>query len=101
MMTEPETEIHPLLVPLINPDHVFEKDTYSAFKAPGLIEFLKTYDITDITVCGIDTDACILATLFDGFDKGYNIRALTELCGSNSGKSLHDAALAVINRNLQ
>ena len=101
MMSGSETEINATLAPLVNPQHTFEKDTYSAFKAPGFSEFLTAHNVTEITLCGIDTDGCVLATLYDGFDRGHKISVLTELCGSHSGKSFHDAALKIIDKNLQ
>lgn len=101
MRTSTETDIHSSLVPLTTPEHVFIKDTYSAFKAFGFTKFLKANNITEITLCGMDTDACVLATYYDGFDLGYSMNMQDELCGSYSGKSLHEAAIQIIDRNLR
>lgn len=61
---------------------VFEKRTYSLFKAPGFPDFLRDRGITRLSICGVDLDACVAATAFDAFDLGYDFEVRFELCGS-------------------
>ena len=96
-----DTDIYPSLQKFLKPGHVFEKNTYSIFKSRPFVYFLKSKAIIELSLCGFDTDACILASHYDGFDLGYRIRVINELCGSHAGKPFHEFGLAIINKNLQ
>jgi nicotinamidase-related amidase len=52
--------------------------------------------IRRVTVCGIDTDACVLGVMFSLFDAGIECRVKPEMCWSTSGADLHRAAMKVI-----
>jgi len=56
---------------LANPSNIFEKNTYSALKQESLLSELNSRSIEEIHLCGIDTDACVLATAYDAFDQNY------------------------------
>lgn len=81
-------------------DNIFQKASYSIFKADGLDNFLKRNQITKLFLCGIDIDACVLASAFDAFDLDYEIEVLTDLSLSHSGERLDNAALEIIKKNL-
>jgi nicotinamidase-related amidase len=49
-----------------------------------------------VTVCGIDTDACVLGVMFSLFDAGIDCCVKQDLCWSSSGKHLHQAAMKII-----
>ncbi|MEK9176538.1 MAG: isochorismatase family cysteine hydrolase [Patescibacteria group bacterium] len=100
MFSSPDTDIHPTLSKFANSDNTFEKSTYSIFKAKGFLNFLKKHNISRLYFCGIDIDACVLASAFDAFDFGYEIKVLKDLSKSHSGKDLDEAALKIINKNL-
>lgn len=100
-MSSPDTDIHSDLVNFAEKYRVFEKISYSIFKAKGFTEFLKQHKITKLLLCGLDTDACVLASAFDAFDLGYEINVLTDLCESHSTKELHTIALRIITKNIQ
>jgi nicotinamidase-related amidase len=89
------------LLQFIQADTVFKKDTYSAFKSKQFRDFLKKNSITELTLCGLDTDACILATAYEGFDLGYTIHVLDKLTASHSGEDYEKFGLSIINKNLQ
>ncbi|MBI4021561.1 MAG: cysteine hydrolase [Candidatus Aenigmarchaeota archaeon] len=97
----PETDLHPALTALARKHHVFEKSTYSAFKSPGLVAFLKKHRVTSVALCGTNTDACVLASAFEGFDLGYRMEILTDLCSSRGGPGLHASAGKIIRENLR
>lgn len=43
-----------------------------------MLNFLKQKNINKIYLTGIDIDACVLASAFDGFDLGYDIEILQD-----------------------
>ncbi len=79
---------------------IFEKDAFSAFKADGLVEFLKENDVTEVCLCGTDTDACVMASAYDAFDNGFRVKVLYELCASCNGNEFHQNAITLLKRNL-
>jgi nicotinamidase-related amidase len=101
MMTPDQTDICDNLLQFVNGQNLFQKDTYSLFKAKGFLEFLETNHITDLTLCGLDADACILATAYEGFDLGYTIHVLDDLVGCHVGNSYRDFGLNIIKKNIQ
>jgi len=99
--SSPDTDIHSSLVKFVNKNNVFEKLTYSIFKSEKLAKFLKNNKVSKLFLCGIDTDGCVLASAYDGFDLGYNIEVLKDLCFSHYGDKLNNFALSIIEKNLQ
>ncbi len=73
-------------------DIVVDKTGYGL--SARTISRLKRLGIKRATVCGIETDACVLGVLFTLFDAGIDCRAKGDLCWSSTG--LHRAALKVI-----
>ena len=51
-----------------------------------------------VDVIGFDTDACVLATCFDLFNIGCNLRILINGCWSSGGAEMHEAGLKVMRR---
>jgi nicotinamidase-related amidase len=100
-MEPPETDIHPELASYANDSAVFEKHGFSAFRAEGLLEYLKRKGIKEIHICGTDTDACVLASAYDAFEFGYDVKVLEDLCASRNGKEFHDMGLKIMRRNLE
>ena len=85
---------------LANFKNVFEKNTYSALKPPvNLLRELQERKIEQIDLCGIDTEACVLATAYDAFDRGFRVKVLFDLSYSRVG--LDEAAKSIILRTLQ
>ena len=83
-----------LLLPPGKSDVVITKRGYglSAFA----VKRLRALGITKVTVCGIDTDACVLGVMFSLFDAGLKCRVKADLCWSSSGAALHRAAMKII-----
>jgi nicotinamidase-related amidase len=81
-----------LLIVPENGDIVLSKQGYGLSAAA--IRRLKKMGIKRVTVCGIDTDACVLGVMFSLFDAGIVCRVKTDLCWSSSG--LHRQGLAII-----
>lgn len=101
MLTSPDTDIHSSLLKFIKKNNAFEKTSYSIFKARGFVDFLKRNNITKIFLCGIDTDSCVLASAFDGFDLGFDVKVIKNLSLSHSGKAFNEAALKIIDKSIQ
>ena len=58
------------------------------------IRQLKRRRIRCVTVCGLDTDACVLGVMFSLFDEGIECHLKEDMCWSSSG--LHRPALKII-----
>jgi nicotinamidase-related amidase len=86
----PECEL--LLVP--QPDDLVFNKTAKYGLTPGQLRTLHRRGIKRVTVCGLDTDACVLGVMFSLFDAGIECHLKEEMCWSSSG--LHKPALAII-----
>lgn len=73
-------------------DLVFNKQGYALTR--GHIARLKRLGVTRATVCGIETDACVLGVMFSLFDAGIECRVQPDLCWSSTG--LHREGLKII-----
>ena len=63
------------------------------------IKYLKDLGITEIEICGTDTDACCLAIAFNLFDNCIKPIILSNLCASSSrNKNNHLDALDIMKR---
>lgn len=100
-MFPPDTEIHASLVKYIKKNNTFTKSTYSIFKASNLLQFLTANKISKLTLCGFNTDECVLASAFEAFDLGFEIQVIDELCASYMKGDLHKAALDIIHHSVQ
>lgn len=97
--TEEDAELAPELIPFAKSSNVFIKASYSAFKIDEFKDLLKEKGIERVEICGIDTDACVLATAFDAFDFGYDVKVLFDLSYSSDG--LDEPTRKIITRNMQ
>lgn len=73
-------------------DIVLSKQGYGLSAAA--IRKLRGAGVTKATVCGVDTDACVLGVMFSLFDAGIECRVHRDLCWSSSG--LQREAMAII-----
>lgn len=78
---------------LVDCDYIIEKDTYS-FNIPLFL----TTDY-EIDIVGCDLDACILATCFSLWDKGYKFNILTNYIYSTMKNCPKDAIISIMKRN--
>lgn len=82
----------------VNDNNVFERNTYAAFSGTKLKDYLEQRSVTDLTICGVDTDACVLASAFAAFDLGYKVDVNFDL--TFSGGELEDEAHAILKRSI-
>jgi len=99
--SSPDIDIHPTLVKFTTQENTFKKTSYSIFKSDGFTDFLKKHNISKLFLCGIDTDSCVLASSYDAFDLGYEIKVIKKLCQSHSGEDYNDAAIKIIDKSIQ
>lgn len=98
----PGIDLHPALGQFSNADNTFEKLTYSAFKVPAFLDYLKRLRVTELDICGINIDGCVLATAYEAFDLGYKMRILEYLSSvSSERQDYEDSAKIIIARNLK
>jgi nicotinamidase-related amidase len=81
-----------LWIPPRKSDVVLTKQGYGLSAAA--IRKLKKLGVQRATICGIDTDACVLGVMFSLFDAGIECRVHRDLCWSSSG--LHQEAMKII-----
>ena len=63
------------------------------------IKLFKNLGITEMEICGTDTDACCLAIAFNLFDNNIKPIVLSNLCASSSrNKNIHNNALQIMKR---
>ncbi|MDB6127757.1 MAG: hypothetical protein JWM35_1653 [Verrucomicrobia bacterium] len=88
----PNSEDTDLLIAPQPGDIVINKASYGL--KPADLKKLYRHGIKRITVCGLDTDACVLGTMFSLFDGKIECHLKENMCWSSSG--LHKPALAII-----
>jgi nicotinamidase/pyrazinamidase len=61
-------------------------DSYSAFfdnarrRSTGLGEYLKARNLGDVHVCGLATDYCVVWSVLDALDLGFNVTVIRDAC---------------------
>ena len=78
-------------------NNVFNKYVYSAVNEE-FIKFIKENNITNIYLCGIDIECCVLKTAIDLFELGYNVYVLKDYCTCTHGIIRKNNALKIIKR---
>lgn len=73
---------------------IFSRTTYSCVN-DKLLKLISKDD--DIYVTGLETDACVMATLFDLWDLGYRFHVYEKGVGTTAG-DFQEAALGMIRR---
>jgi len=77
---------------------VINKNTYSALKNEQLRKEVLESN-SKLYICGVDTDACILATAFEAFDLGIEFEILLNLVGTSASNPSMDV-LGLLHRNI-
>jgi nicotinamidase-related amidase len=80
---EPGSDDLRLLIQPLPGDMVIQKAGYGIREKD--IRRLKAAGIKRVTVCGIDTDACVMGVMFSLFDHGIVPRVKENLCWSSTG----------------
>ncbi len=88
-------EILPELAPR-NDEPVVVKRRYSGFYGTDLEIVLRGCGAETLFVCGVNTNNCVLATVFDAFSRDFRVVVLSDACGSMNGDEYHRFALMEI-----
>jgi nicotinamidase-related amidase len=88
-------EILPELAPQRD-EPVVVKRRYSAFYGTDLECVLRGLRAETLFVCGVNTNNCVLATVYDAFSRDLRVVVLTDACASMNGDEYHRFALMEI-----
>jgi nicotinamidase-related amidase len=91
----PYAEIMPTVAPQ-QLEPVVIKKRYSGFFNTDLDTVLRGFDVETLFVAGVNTNNCVLGTVFDAHARDYLVVVLEDACGSMNGADYHTAALAQI-----
>ncbi|GFJ80092.1 hypothetical protein Phou_042720 [Phytohabitans houttuyneae] len=98
MRDVPQTDIVGPLQPYANrADAIVDKTIYSLFNAEGE-ELVRARGWTDLYVCGIATESCVLKTAVDAFERNLTPWLIRDASASHAGQAAHDAGLLVATR---
>jgi nicotinamidase-related amidase len=95
----PETDIVPELSDRAErATAIVDKQSYSLFTRGGS-ELVSRHARTDLYICGIATESCVLKTAVDAFERGdLTPWILEDASASHAGRAAHDAGLLVARR---
>ena len=71
---------------------IFEKFSYDSFKNTELDKELKSLSVKTLIMTGVETDVCVLATVFSAVDLGYRVIMASDAMTS-SNLQCHDFVL--------
>lgn len=77
---------------------VVDKTTYTAY-SKKIVDYINKENITEIYLCGFDTDCCVLKTMLDFFENGYDVKMIENCTASSGGNELDMYAKGIIKRN--
>jgi nicotinamidase-related amidase len=93
-----DTELVIELTSYVGPDTpVIDKYIYTLFTPEGT-RLVDERGWTDLYICGIDTDICVLKTAVDAFEHNLTPWILEDACASHSGPEAHTAGLFIAER---
>lgn len=73
------------------------KSVYSCFGEPAFAAELERLGRPPLVVCGVETDCCVLATVFDAVDEGIPVTVVADAVASPD-ETAHRGALALFAR---
>ncbi|AEH07678.1 MULTISPECIES: cysteine hydrolase [Protofrankia] len=89
----PATDIVDDLIPhAAKATAVVDKTIYTLFNEEGTA-LIKEHGWTDLYICGIDTNSCVLKTAVDAFERDLTPWIVTDASASHSGPDVHDAGI--------
>ncbi len=78
---------------------IFDKETFSAYKGE-LVKYIKDNNITNIYLCGIDIECCVLVTALNLFENDYNVYVLRNYTYCTNGIERKNRAIEILERNI-
>ena len=83
------------LAALALPGNIYDKPTYSLFETETFVQRLAADSIDTLVMTGVETDVCVLATLFNAVDRGFRVVAVSDALTS-SDEASHRAIMDVL-----
>lgn len=80
-------------------DKVIEKCGYTCF-TEEFLRILYEFQIKKLFFCGVDTDACVLKSVLDCFEKNIPFSVFVNACASSGGQVYHEQALSIMERSV-
>lgn len=100
MRSGPATDIIPELQQYADRSTaVVDKTTYTALADTGR-QLVAAHGWTDLYLCGIDTECCVLTTAVDAFEMGLTPWLIADASASTGGTESHEAGLLVARRSI-
>ncbi len=98
MTDGPETDLVAELTPLLGPHTpVLDKYIYTLFTPEG-VQLVTERGWTDLYLCGIATDFCVLKTAVDAFERNLTPWVIADACASHFSPGAHDVGLQAIRK---
>jgi nicotinamidase-related amidase len=97
LMDPPQTDLIPELEPYLEHALVVDKRLYTLFTAEGS-KVIAGGGWTDVFVCGLTTESCVLKTAVDVFERDLAPWVVTDACATHAGERAHEAGLLVLRR---
>ena len=92
------------LLPIVEnyADCIISKCSYSCVNANFIQSMVALCDglPEDVSIVGVDTDACVLATAIDLFELGIRPVIIEDCVGSSGGDEYHDAGMLLLKRSI-
>ena len=100
MLEEEEKELLPFVEGYA--DCVISKCSYSCVNTNFIQSLLSLCDglPEEVTLVGVDTDACVLATAIDLFEMGIRPIIIEDCVGSSGGDECHEAGMLLLKRSI-
>lgn len=80
-------------------DHVLPKKRYGAFSGNDLAFLLKNLGVETLVITGVETEICVLATAYHGFNEDYRVVVASDGTAGLDDE-LADASLRIIEREV-
>ena len=87
----------PLAIELPDYAIIVDKPVYTCVTS-AFLDLLRHCDVSEVHICGIDTDICVTKCAVDLFENGFRPVVLGFACASNGGRECHEAALKILVR---
>lgn len=90
--------IHLRLARFATADRVFGKDGYSAFSSADFTERIRNINPSALIFTGVETQACVLATVLSAVDLGYKCVVAIDAVAASKQESHHACIQHVLSR---
>lgn len=98
MSSSPEIDLAEEVASL--PTLTVDKCACSPFRHTPLEGHLRNMKASEVMVCGVDTDASVLASALGLLDRGFRPVVISDLCGSGAGDRAHAEAIRLMARRI-